>query len=175
MEHFPYLFDFELNGLREFIAYSWDKSEAITYELDEDIVEYEFEKLLNKQKLSIKLVYYELNAIIERELCECATYAWKDQFKPTKPIDKLGIDKIIKLIENKYNIKMSNIENYDYVFDLRQTVNSIKHRQGFVDFNKKQDSGNIKSSIRHKLTIESAHQAIDRVRSFVFSLWEIAK
>lgn len=183
MSIFKILLQQELNSLKLFLDHSCKSA------TDGDFKD--FEKALTIQKTSARAVLFETNVIIERELYEIAHKAWLEspdgnenkildlenfnifEVKNLKMIQDLKMKQIIQLIENFFKIKVKDLDCYKEIFEIREIVNSIKHRQGFKDFRKK--PLNVGIAEKHPIDIDSAYQAIDHTKYFIQSLWSKTK
>lgn len=144
---------------------------------------------LIRQELAIRTVYYELAAIIEHELQECAYPAWHASKKHKGPktlfevadsperdrlclrmISDWKFPEINKLIEEYYQIKIEQLLGKQNIAKIREIVNSFKHRKGIKDF-RKTGSHKLKIGEQYRPTIEEAYDAIKQTHVFIKALW----
>jgi hypothetical protein len=127
------------------------------------------------EKIAIRAGLGELNALVERELTYIAAGlpSVKNE-KPQKNQPTFASDpKIwtnIKRIESHYGINIKEMSNYENVADLRDKVNSFKHRNGYKHpYRDKCET----LSDRFIISREDAYSAIKSVRSFLRDVWSI--
>jgi len=145
-----------------------------------------------RQEIAARAVYYEINALIEKELQQSATPAWLESDKYTGPkrlvecrdpapealrdirtIEDLRFGEILKLIKKKYGVDVRDLEGAQVVFRVREIVNNFKHRDGVVDFRKTEDPlRNMLRFERHRVDIEEAYDALDGAYRFIRALWK---
>lgn len=141
---------------------------------------------LEREAITIRAVFYELNALVEWELKNVASVAYQDstKFKPPKSfadisspdevsrirtVYDLQLNQICELIEDYYKIKISMLSDFEQVQFVRQSINAFKHRKGFKDF--RRDKGaELLEQLR--LNRENAYQAIESSRGFLKALWQ---
>lgn len=141
---------------------------------------------LEHEAIAIRAVLYEINALVEWELGSLAVdsyresprHATKPKFLCDVPIGEassvklvydLPIGELYRLIEQYYQIKLSDIPGFAEVHRVRQAVNAFKHRKSFKDHRK--DLGS-KPLERFEPTRANAYEAIDGARSFLRALWK---
>jgi hypothetical protein len=175
----------ELRFLQDFLNYCcrWDDVEK---QGDENFDEADFDKLLYRQHIAARAAYYELNALVESEIYEAANKPWQasnhkgpktlpecissgKSFRSMKMVEDLRIKDAISLIEGEYQINISELPGYVGVFQVRESVNAFKHRQGFVDF-RKQFQDQIKLAEKYKVDVDTATHAISCTKDFVQAL-----
>jgi hypothetical protein len=144
---------------------------------------------MTRQEIAARAVFYELNALIEGELQQSAYLPWleSEKYPGSKALDwnnmtlgsvqslkivsDLPFREIIKLIEGKYKIRVRDLEGADICSQVREMVNSFKHRKGRIDF-RKQEPQDINFVARHEADVEKAYQAIDETYTFIKALWK---
>ncbi|MBD2162364.1 hypothetical protein H6F46_16870 [Limnothrix sp. FACHB-1083] len=144
---------------------------------------------MERQEMAARTVFYELNALSESELQRSAHVPWLESEKHSGPkaldwhnmtlnsirslkrVNDLPFKDILKLIENKYKIRVKDLEEADTFFQVREMVNSFKHREGYIDF-RKQELKDIDFVACYKADIEQAYQAIDKTYTFITALWK---
>lgn len=143
-----------------------------------------------RQEIASRAIYYEINALTEREIQECAfpfflasdkQRKWKEQLpldisvlealRSTKLIQDLPYGQVVQYVEDGLQIKLSNLDSYRAISNIREVVNAFKHRDGLVDF-RKQKPDEVTFTARHHVGIEQAYEAINQGRSFIFALWK---
>ena len=130
---------------------------------------------MEQEAIAIRAVLYEINALIESELCYLAIEAYHNSTQhSTNPkclgtVCDLPMGKVRQLIEQHHNINLSNLPDSTEVKQIRQTVNAFKHRKGFKDSRR----GDPKSNVGEKYqpTRDNAYQAIDTARVFLWALY----
>lgn len=125
------------------------------------------------EEIAIHATLGELNALVEWELCNLANKPFFKKGTASKKgrlriVYDLKMDEIIKLIENHYKIKFSDLKDYKQIDLIRKKVNSFKHRKAFKDPRK--DACNTFGD-KYKVSRKEAFQSIDSVRSFFKELW----
>lgn len=176
----------ELGALRDVLKHCcrWDDVEKNE---DGNLDEADFDKLIHRQSVAARAVYYELNALVESEIYKAAWNPWHaskyegpktltecvssgKSLNSMKMIQDLRIKDAIRLIEREYKIRFSDLPGYIEVFCVREIVNAFKHRQGFVDFRKQPLIGRVKFGERHKIDIDAANTAIGFAEEFIKAL-----
>lgn len=192
--------DIELNAIRDFLSKTLegvDAEKAIICEREE-AGEFrgldEFSNALfdpvEREAIAIRAVLYEINALIEWELHHVALEAYHNSAKYAKTsksfvdvsslnevsriklVSDLPFGEIYKLIEEYYEINLSDLPSFSQFQLIRQSVNAFKHRKGYKDFRR-----NVESKIGDKFqpTREDAYKAIDEARVFLRDLWKKLK
>jgi hypothetical protein len=141
---------------------------------------------MQQEKIAIKAVFCEINALVEWELQGLASSAYHNSNRYTKtpkslldvPIDQISRIKFIwdlpfgeicRLIEEHYKIKLCEIQGFNEMQSIRNTVNAFKHRKGFKEFRKYPD---VKFGEQFEPNREEAYKAINAARTFLIALWE---
>jgi hypothetical protein len=155
---------------------------------DEDDFDNALYSPLTRQEIAARAVYYEINALIERELQHSAHRSWVESAKHRGPklldfnaltlesvrslklISDLPFGDIVKLIEENHKIKIKDLDGGEEFLKMRDMVNAFKHRGGLIDF-RKQNPKDINFVERYKADIEQAYGAIDRASEFIKALW----
>jgi hypothetical protein len=155
---------------------------------DEDEFDNALYSPLTRQEIAARAVYYEINALIERELQHSAHRSWLKSAKYRGPkqldfdaltlesvrslklISDLSFGDIVKLIEEDHKVKITGLDGGEEFLKMREMVNAFKHRDGLINF-RKQNPKNINFVERYKADIEQAYAAIDRAYVFVKALW----
>lgn len=120
------------------------------------------------EEIAIHATLGELNALVEWELCNFANkpfFQREDTFKKERlrMVSDLKMRDIVKLIENHYKIKFTDLKDYKQISFIRSKVNSFKHRKGFKDPRK--DACN-RIGEKFEVSREEAFHSIDSVKSF---------
>jgi hypothetical protein len=142
-----------------------------------------------RKEITARAVYYELNALMESTLHACAHRLWLDSSKHKGPktildssilyngsirslkmVQDLKLVDILELIEKEYGINIDNLEEGDIFKNVREVVNSFKHRDGLIDFRKNQLEDTIHLKY-HKVDGKQAYEAIDKTHIFIKALW----
>lgn len=176
--------DIELGAIRSFLEMVfesvsakydeiYEKSESEEYEHDDDQANALFYPTMWGD-IAIKSTLGELNALFESELHNLAVSARskeKESFeeKNKKLISDLPLNKIIKIIEDFYKIDLQQIEFYDEIRNIRNDVNSFKHRKGFKHPFKDQCK---KFPEWVELDKEKTFSRINIFRQFMINLWK---
>lgn len=144
---------------------------------------------LQREEIAARTIYYEINALFERELRTSALKPWKEseKFKGPKTLDfkKLTINsirslkmisdvpfkKILKLIENEYDIKIINLKGADTLFDIRDAVNAFKHKDSYIDF-RKQEVDRIEIGKKIQAEVDKAYFGLVQAYEFIVDLWK---
>ena len=111
--------------------------------------------------MAIRAVFHEINALVEWELQDLASRPFlgrADMPGRGKLVYDLPYRDVVKLIEEHYQIKLSDLPGFAEIQCVRESVNAFKHRKGFKDF-RKDDSSRIGD--RFEPTRQTAYQAID--------------
>ena len=123
------------------------------------------------EEIACKSTLGELNALLECKLQEIASPAYHNKcpdIRKQKLISALNFNELIKLIEKFYKIKFNNIASYNETMELRNKVNSFKHRNGF------KHPLNDKCAVfpeKVDLSRIEAFNSIDIVEIFLKDLW----
>ncbi len=136
--------------------------------------------------LSSRAVAYELSALVERTFHQFASRAWRESKKYQGPkhimdlpnideknlrqikmVSDLPFSKVIQLIERYYDFNLSDIEGWKDVGDLREIVNSFKHRDGFKHPRDIDWSAKDKLHPRDTYGFEEAKVYIEKTRLFL--------
>lgn len=193
------LLHIELDAIRNFLKHTDDEAGAEIRSVfgRNDAGEYkdidDFENALfqplTRQEISARAVYYELNALMERELQASAHLPWLesekhrgpktldwdnmtlDSVRSLKMVEDLRFGEVVNLIEEKYRIRIKDLGGADTFLQVREMVNSFKHRKGLIDF-RKQEPKDIKFFAHHKADIEQAYLTIDKTYIFITALWK---
>jgi hypothetical protein len=126
-----------------------------------------------RQEIAARAVFYEITALIESELQASATEPWleADKFRGLQTtVHDLRFGEVVKMIERTYNVNIREFEGAETLFEIRETVNAFKHRDGRVSV--KQDPVKYYSGKRHQADIEKAYEALEKAYEFITALWE---
>jgi hypothetical protein len=141
--------------------------------------------------LASRAVAYELTALIEGELHSLANTPWAkskgqkgpkifndlgqfipDEMRNLKLVSDLPFKEIIQLVETRIGIKLSEIEEWEQIRKLRETVNAFKHRRGFRHPRETEISdGKISFMERHQISQDDAFESITVVGKFFRNLY----
>ncbi len=139
---------------------------------------------MQAEKIAIRAVYYELNALIESELQHLAVdIANKDKDvsqevsrlvccikSGRKLVWDLKISDLQRIIESHYKVQLDDLRGSKKAKKIRQIVNAYKHREGVQDPRK--DKKGIRAFPQwYKLERKQAFQAINSVGDFFRALW----
>ena len=168
------------------IEAEWDETQAQTAD---DFANLMYHPSM-REEITLRAIYYELNALIERNLQEFAQEAyWKSQKYPCsiksiwdikekndirklKLISDLKIDEIRQLLEGYCNISLNEMNHFGIIVKIREIANSFKHRNGFKDFRRDLKAGlRVNISDKHELTREDARVAIVATRKFLLDIF----
>lgn len=141
---------------------------------------------IERIKIAVRAVGYELVALVENHFHKFAQKGWRGSKKYKGPkgifdleqvnpstlskiimVSDVSFGKVIKIIEEEYCIKLSEIAGWKDVKRLRQTVNAFKHRDGFkhpreIDWTKED-----KLHPRDAFWVEEAKDAICKTKLFL--------
>ncbi|MCK4825547.1 hypothetical protein KA005_57900, partial [bacterium] len=126
------------------------------------------------EEIACRSTLGELNALVEWELQTMAIIPFSEKkekasnTKKSKLVYDLYVGDVIQLIEKHYQIKINEIDSYDVVKDIRNKVNSFKHRKGFKHPLK--DRCKVIPE-RFEVSRSEALRSIDLVRDFFIDLW----
>lgn len=127
------------------------------------------------EEITCRSTLGELNALVEWELQHMAIIPFSEEkasntkkWKKSKFVCDLKVGEVIQLIEKHYRIKINEIDSYDVVKAIRNTVNSFKHRKGFKHPWK--DRCKIIPE-KFEVSRSEALRNIDSVRDFLKDLW----
>lgn len=144
---------------------------------------------IEREKIAIRAVFHEINALIEWELRSFAMKICRNSAGHTiipklsgdvsvnktsniKSVYDLPIRKVRRQIERYHKIEFSDLLCFSEVQHIRKAVNAFKHRKGFKDF--RRDPGS-KLLEKFEPNRENAYQAIDGARAFLRALWKKSK
>ena len=142
-----------------------------------------------RQEIAIRTVFYEITALVEHELQNSAQQPWllsdnyKKELKKLQKSVELSDSKIISLgivsnrsfrdipplIEKHYDIKIDELPGAKLLWDIRDIVNSSKHRLGHKDFRKHKS---LRVPDYHKFEVETAYDGVEQARIFIKALWK---
>jgi len=187
--------DIELQAIKYFLSKTLeavDTEIAIISEREEageflelDDFENELFFPMQREAIAIMAVFHEINALVEWELYSFASEPYRNaaEYKTTlksifdassidevsriKPVYTLPVRKVQKLIEEYYEIKLSDLPSFTEIQHVREAVNAFKHLRGFKDFRRYPDS---KMGEKLQPTREDAYQAIDEAKVFLKTL-----
>ncbi len=125
------------------------------------------------EKIAIHAALGELNALVEWELCNVANKPFfkketTSKKKRLRMVYNLKINEIVELIENHYEIKFSDLKDYNQINLIRSKVNSFKHRRGFKDPRKDACKA---FGDKFEVSRKETFQCIDSVERFFKELW----
>lgn len=145
---------------------------------------------LGRQEIAIRAVFYEITALIEHELQNSAQQPWLLSDKCKKKLEKLqksvelsdlkiisqrivsnncSFGEIRTLIERHYGIKINELPGNKLLWDIKDIINSSKHRLGHKDLKKHELS---RFPDYHKFEVETAYDGIEQARIFIKALWK---
>jgi hypothetical protein len=145
----------------------------------------------SRQEIAARAVYYELTAIIERELQKSAHAPWLESSSPkhrgpkgldwnnltsesirsVKIIQRVSFPDIQQLIEERYGIELRHLPGGEAFFEMRETVNAFKHRQGVIDF-RKRPLESFRFPEYYQANVDRAYEFIDAAWTFIDALWQ---
>lgn len=167
-----------------------ERNDAGEFEEDVDDLENALYGPLMRQEIAARAVYYELNALVERELQASAYRAWLastkhrgpksldianltlDSIRSLKMVEDLPYGKVVGLIEEEYQITVRDLDGGGAFLKTREMVNAFKHRKGLVDFRKEVSATHIKIPEFYRADIEQAYEAINNAYVFIKALWK---
>ena len=191
--------NFDLSGLKYFLEHNnkevfkefqkiEKRKEKGYYKTFEDY-EPAFDMPLTRMEITIRAVFYELNAIVDHELQRVAHTPWvkSDRFKGPKTIPDITSGKIkdlkmisdrditygqiISLIEGYYHVRIEKLTCYKDIVKIRKKVNSFKHSKGLADF-RNDKSEKLQYPHYYEIETKEAYDAIEHVRKFIKALRE---
>jgi len=114
---------------------------------------------LQCERIAIKAVFNEVNALIEWILYSFATLPKEKESKnmKIKLVYDLKIFEVCRSIEQKYDIKLDILPGFKRLKAMRKKINAFKHRKGFKDFRKNE---------------EFTYQTIEDARIFIKAFWD---
>ena len=153
---------------------------------------------LERQEIAIRAVFYEITALVEHELQNSAQQRWfrskayekkklkklEDKQKKSQKsvelseseMDSLRIvyiccsfGEIRTFIENYYKIKIDELSGYKLLWDIRDIINSSKHRLGHKKLEKPEL---VRIPDYHIFEVETAYNGINQARIFIEALWK---
>ena len=202
MGHKHVVLEIQLSALKNFLDHVLEETSVEFSEVETRNEAGEFEELDDyenasffpsmRQEIASRAIYYEINALIEREMQECASpfflvsekhRKWQEQLPPdTSVLDALRSAKFIydlpygqitQYVEDGLQIKLSDLDGYKVISNIREVVNSFKHRNRFVDF-RKQKPEDVTFTTQHHVGIEQAYEAINQGKNFIYALWRVS-
>lgn len=179
----------ELRALKEFLKHVADARNPEDDDTEAILDEGAFDRIYSRQQIAARAVYYEINALVERELREAASEAWYEsrhrgpktiyecveqgrELRALKRVEDLPFPEVIKLVEGRFAVQLSGLPGWKEFQDIRDAVNAFKHRQGFVDW-RKRPLGQVRITDRHRVNLDTAELAIETARKFIFSLRDL--
>ena len=114
------------------IEYKKERGEFETFENYESVIDYP----IFRARFAARAICYELYALTERVLRGLAAKEWHKlemsmpQSSKPRTIYDLPIGQVIKMVETRFDIKVSEIEGGSDFDRLRKMVNAFKHRSG---------------------------------------------
>lgn len=131
---------------------------------------------LGCERIAIRAVFNEVNALIEWILCGFANLP-KENYSKNKRI-KLVYDmkfsQVCISIEQKYNIKLDILPGFKRLKIMREKINAFKHRKGFKDFRKNEEfkkGKTVNVLERYELNRKEAYQTIEDAKIFIKAFW----
>lgn len=125
-----------------------ERNDAGEFEEDVDDLENALYGPVMPQEIAARAGYYELNALVERELHTSAYRAWLASTKHRGPksldfanltlvsirslkmVQDLPYGKVVGLIEEEYQITVKDLDGGAAFLKTREMVNAFKHRNG---------------------------------------------
>jgi hypothetical protein len=139
--------------------------------------EYDFENEvffpMQREEITIKAVFNEINALVEWELAALAPNNVTDypksskQPKKIKTIFDLKYSELCKRIEDYYKITIADMPGFTEMQLVRETINAFKHRKGFK-YPRQYPDSNLTDKFHP--TREDAYEAIDKASTFLRAL-----
>ncbi len=189
----------ELNAIRNFlecvvkeagieIQNVMERNEAGAFEDFDDFDNALYNPVM-RQEIAARAVFYEVTAIIERELQKSAHTPWLESSKHRGPkgldwnnlttesirsakmIQRLSFPEIVQLIEEKYGIELRRLPGGDAFFEMREMVNAFKHRQGVIDF-RNRPVEDFRYPENYQADLNRAYESIDAAFAFIEALWQ---
>ena len=126
------------------------------------------------EEIACRATLGELNALVEWELHNMTIIPFSEKkekasnTKKSELVYDLNVGEVIQLIEKHYQIKINEIDSYDVVKAIRNTVNSFKHRKGLKHPWK--DRCKIIPE-KFEVSRSEALRSIDLTRDFLKDLW----
>lgn len=175
--------DIELNAIRSFLTMVSDAASLEYSKIQSKSDSGEFGHYEDKEnalfnpmmweEIACKATLGELNALFEGELHNIATVPFfkaeraSEASKP-KLVSDLPVGQVIALIEKYYQINIKEVDSYDKMEDIRNKVNSFKHRKGFKH---PRNDGCEVIPEKFELSTMDTLKSIDVVRRFITDLW----
>jgi tRNA U38,U39,U40 pseudouridine synthase TruA len=132
---------------------------------------------LECEKIAIRAVFNELNALIEWVLCGFAVLP-KEKYSKNmkiKLVYDMPISEVCSSIEQKYSIKLDILPGFKRLKAMRKKINAFKHRKGFKDFRKNEEfkkGKTVNVLERYELNRKEAYQTIEDAKIFIKSFWD---
>lgn len=193
------IFGIEFSALRNYLDHAFEESgreiedvfarnEAGEYPGIDDLDNALFYPM-RRQELASRTIYYEINALVESELQSAAREAWveSDKFPGPKTLDwrnitpesirslrqvaDVSVGKMIQLINEKYGIKVEELQGFEVLREVREAVNAFKHTRSYLDI-RRMDFANLKFPQYYRAEIEKAYEIMDHAYAFITSLWD---
>ncbi|MHA1274802.1 MAG: hypothetical protein ACTSQS_15375 [Promethearchaeota archaeon] len=132
---------------------------------------------LQCERIAIKAVFNEVNALIEWILYSFATLPKEKESKnmKIKLVYDLKIFEVCRSIEQKYDIKLDILPGFKRLKAMRKKINAFKHRKGFKDFRKNEEfkkGKTVNILERYELNRKEAYQTIEDARIFIKAFWD---
>ncbi len=129
------------------------------------------EIFLGTRRIVLNAVLYELNSLIEYSLLALVSRT----LSPTKRFTSGAMGEfrsvLVNAVEREYGIQLLTLPGYQLVDELREAVNSLKHRGG-LDL-AEPDSMGIPVLTHAEVSQQKAESYLEAVQDFLLSLWEI--
>jgi hypothetical protein len=124
--------------------------------------------------IAARAIYYEVNSLLESVLQGVAEDPWLESGKHRsgKTVRDLRFGQLVRLVEGAYGIALSDVEGWSELCEIREAVNSFKHREGFVHL-RRQPPDEVRGALRHKVDVEQAYEALETARGFTKALWKV--
>jgi len=132
---------------------------------------------LECERIAIRAVFNEVNALIEWVLHGFATLPTEKQSKnmKIKLVYDMPISQVCSSIEQKYNIKLDTLIGFKRLKIMREKINAFKHRKGFKDFRKNEEfkkGKRVNIMKRYELNRKEAYQIIKDAKIFIKAFWD---
>jgi hypothetical protein len=157
-----------------------------TYEDYERAVDYPFARV----EIGARAVAYELVALVESELHQLALEPWlassahkgpknvqqlsrvnPEALTKLKMVSDLPFNEVLTLVEDRFGVRLGDVDGWTAICHLRDVVNAFKHRRGFKhprDINWR--SKDCEFPQRYWIGQDEAEKAITNVASFFRNL-----
>jgi hypothetical protein len=186
----------KIDSLRDFLNHVLEESSREIEQIESKLengtyfsfhqYEHDIDYPVIRQELAAKLVFYEINALVEYELQQSAFPAWLRQnpqpkskswlfdlnaLKSSRFISDENYGKLVTLINQEFDIDIVNLKCSKKISEARDIVNSFKHKNSLINYKKKKGDILVFPEY-HRVSIDDAYELLKSASEFITDLWE---